>query len=223
MVSKRFMAWLWRACAELEPENPAKLFKWSLETLADECAVNVLQPLPPNELKPPEPWRDLWGKPLPNPWMTKDLKSQSLLTQRDPPLAEWMKKFAESPYEAACEWADKQAAVLKQKAMKYDSDSHLANVFANGASETDKALFVRNADKAVLERCKWEAQPIEFPTAKNFNLTAQGKIARNPKLNGLFSAANNYERDWREGARAKARADIEAAKKNLQELEAATK
>jgi hypothetical protein len=81
--SKRFMAWLWRACAELEPENPAKLFKWSLETLADECAVNVLQPLPPNELKPPEPWRDLWGKPLPNPWMTKDLKSQSLLTQRD--------------------------------------------------------------------------------------------------------------------------------------------
>jgi hypothetical protein len=71
--------------------------------------------------------------------------------------------------------------------------------------------------------CKWEAQPIEFPTGKNFNLTAQGKIARNPKLNGLFSAANNYERDWREGARAKARADIEAAKKNLQELEAATK
>lgn len=52
--SRRFMAWLWRSCAELEPENPAKPFKWALETLADECDVNVLQPLPPNELKAPE-------------------------------------------------------------------------------------------------------------------------------------------------------------------------
>src|SRR5262245_32375180 len=76
--SKRFMAWLWRSCAELEPENPAKLFKWALETLADECGINVLQPPPPNELKAPEPWRDLWGNPLPNPWTTKDLESQSL-------------------------------------------------------------------------------------------------------------------------------------------------
>jgi hypothetical protein len=33
----------------------------------------------------------------------------------------------------------------------------------------------------------------------------------------------NYEREWREGARAKARQDIEAAKKNLQDLEAATR
>jgi hypothetical protein len=52
-------------------------------------------------------------------------------------------------------------------------------------------------------------------------LEAQGKISRNPKLYGLVSAANNYEREWREGARAKARADIQAAQRNLKELEAA--
>ena len=161
----------------------------------------------------------MWGKPLPNPWATTDLKDQSLLTQRDAALAEWLKKFAESPYSAACEWQDKQAAVLTQKAIKYDGDSHVANVFCNGANETEKAQFVRNADKVTLERCKWEARPIEFPTGKSFNLTQQGKISRNPKLNGLISAANSYEREWREGARAKARADIEAAQKHLKELE----
>jgi hypothetical protein len=222
--ARRFMAWLWRACAELEPENPRDLFKWALEQFAD-VGVNCLQPSPPTELKAPEPWRDLWGNPLPNPFAkgAEDLKAQSLLVQRDPGLAEWLKKFAESPYAAACEWADMQGARLTQKAVKYDADAHAANVFCNGASETDKAQFVRNADKAVLERCKWEAQPIEFPTGKSFNLTAQSKIARNPKLNGLFNAANNYEREWREGARAKARADIETAKKNLQDLEAATR
>jgi hypothetical protein len=215
------MAWLWRACAELDPENPRDVFKWALQTLADQCGINVLQPLPPNELKPQEPWRDLWGKPLPNPWATKDLKGQSLLTQRDAPLAEWLEKFADSPYAAACEWQDSQAALLAHKAVKYDSHSHQANVFCNGSDETTKGRFIRDSDKATVERHRWEARPIEFPIGKSFDLTAQGKISRNLKLYGLVSAANNYEREWREGARAKARADIEAAKKNLQDLEAA--
>jgi hypothetical protein len=149
------------------------------------------------------------------------LKGQSLLAQRDAPLAEWLQKFADSPYAAACEWQDKQAAVLAQKAVKYDADSHVANPFCNGANETDKAQFIRNADKATVERCKWEARAIEFPTGKSFNLTQQSKISTIPRLNALFAGALNYEGEWREGARVKARADIEAAQKNLKELEAA--
>ena len=39
-------------------------------------------------------WTDLWGNALPNPFQTGDLKGQSLLTQHDPPLAAWLKKFA---------------------------------------------------------------------------------------------------------------------------------
>jgi hypothetical protein len=223
--AKRHLVWLWESCKAVAqpPQQPADAFKWALETLADQCGINVLQPLPPAEPKVPEAWRDLWGNPLPNPWTTKDLKAQSLLAQRDPALAEWLQKFADSPYAAACEWQDKQAAALKQKAMKYDRDSHVANVFANGANETDKAQFVRNADKATLERCKWEAVPVQFPTGKNYNLTQQSKISTIPRLSALFAAAMNHEREWREGARVKARADIEAAKKNLQDLEAATK
>jgi hypothetical protein len=92
--ARRHLVFLWRACKELEPENIVKTFEWALERLSD-AGVNCLQPPAPSELKAPEPWRDLWGNPLPNPWATKDLRSQSLLAQRDPALAEWLKKFAE--------------------------------------------------------------------------------------------------------------------------------
>jgi hypothetical protein len=49
--AKRFLVWLWTSCEKLEPNNPAELFEWSLEKLADECGINVLQPAVPNELK----------------------------------------------------------------------------------------------------------------------------------------------------------------------------
>jgi hypothetical protein len=222
--AKRHLVWLWESCrtAATAPETATDLFKWTLENLAN-AGVNVLQPAPPQEPKPPEAWKDLWGNPLPNPWTTKDLQAQSLLTQRDPALAEWLQKFAESPYAAAVEWQDKQAAALAQKAITYNSDSHSANPFVNGANETERAQFVKNAPAHVVERCKQEARPIEFPSGKNFNLTQQSKISTIPRLNALFTAALDREREWREGARAKARADIEAAKANLADLEAATK
>jgi hypothetical protein len=68
---------------------------------------------------------------------------------------------------------------------------------------------------------KAEAVPVTFPTGKGFNLTMQGQISRNPRLNALFNAMMEREREWRDGARAKARADIENAQKSLKELEAA--
>ena len=51
--AQRFLVWLWVSCEKLEPSEPEPLFKWALEQLAD-AGVNVLQPLPPNELKAPE-------------------------------------------------------------------------------------------------------------------------------------------------------------------------
>jgi hypothetical protein len=222
-VAKRHLVFLWRACRDVDSDNASELFRSSLTTLADECGINVLQSLPPNELKPPQPERDIWGNPLPNPFLGSkpDLKGQSILMQRNPKLAELYKKAAESPWGAWAQWQDEQAANLKLRAMKYDSDSHAGNVFCNGASETEKAQFVRNADAATVERCKAEAVPVTFPTGKGFNLTAQGQITRIPRLNALFNAMMEREREWREGARAKARADIETAQRSLKELEAA--
>jgi hypothetical protein len=221
--AKRHLVLLWRACRDADADNATELFKWSVTKLTDECNVNVLQPLPPNELKPPEPERDQWGNVLPNPFAgpKPDLKGQSILTTRNPRLAELYKKAAESPWEAWADWQDEQAANLKLRAMKYDSDSHKANVFANGANETEKAAFVRNADAATVERCKAEAVPVTFPTGKGFNLTSQSQISRIPKLSALFNGMIEREREWREGARAKARADLETAQKSLKELEAA--
>ena len=77
-------------------------------------------------------WKDIWGNPLPNPFdkTSADLKGQTLVTQRDPMLAEWLKAFAESPYTAATSWADKQAALLKQQAIIVrQRHAHAANPY----------------------------------------------------------------------------------------------
>jgi hypothetical protein len=165
-------------------------------------------------------WKDLWGNPLPNPFTTKDLKSQTLLTQRDPELAKWLQKFAESPYSALCEWKDNEAAILKKKAISYDADTHRVNVFANGANETDKAQFLKSAPPEVVDRCKWEARPIEFPGGKNFNLTAQSKIATVPRLSAVWDAMVEHEREYVASEKASLRQQRLEAEKRLQALEA---
>ena len=217
--AKRHLVFLWWTCRDIDSDNATELFRSSLEQLADQCGVNVLQALPPNELKPPEPERDMWGNVLPNPFVGSkpDLKGQTILMQRNPKLGELYKKAAESPWGAWAQWQDEQSANLKLRTIKYDSDSHAGNVFANGASETEKAQFVRNADAATVARCKAEAAPVTFPVGRAFNLTAQSQISRIPKLSALFNAMMEREREWREGARA----NIESAQKSLKELEAA--
>jgi hypothetical protein len=219
--AKRFIVWLWMACEKVAPDNPADLFKSSLEQFAD-AGINVLQPATPNELKAPEAWRDPWGNVLPNPFATGDLQGQSLLSKRDSMLAQWLKKFADSPYAAACEWQDAQAAIEKKKALSYDSDSHQLNVFVNGANETEKAQFFRNAPPEVVERCKWEARPIEFPTAgKNFDLTKQSKILSVPRLSALWDAMVEEEREFVAAEKVALRQQRSEAESRLRALEAA--
>jgi hypothetical protein len=145
----------------------------------------------------------------------------SNLDAKNPKLGELYKKMAANPWGTWVELNDEAAAVLKQRATKYDADSHAGNPFANGASETDKAQFVRNVDAATVEQAKREAVPITSPVGRGYNLTTQGRISRIPKLSALFNGAMTREREWKEGARQKAKADIEAAQKNLKELEAA--
>ena len=223
--AKRFFVWLWTSCERLAPDEPGKLFESALVEFADKAGVNVLQPPPPSEVKPPEMWKDLWGNPLPNPFdkTSPDLKGQTLLTQRDPMLAEWLKAFAESPYTAATSWADKQAALLKQQAISYDADVHTTvNPYVKGANETEKAQFEKTAPPEVIERCKWEARPIEFPGAgKNFNLTAQSKIATLPRLSALWDSMVEQEREYVASEKVTLQRQRSEAEQKLKALEAA--
>jgi hypothetical protein len=224
--SQRFLVWLWMACERLAPDEPDKLFEWSLEKFADEAGVNVLRPKSPNELQPPAMWKDLWGRDLPNPFdkASPDLQAQTLLAQRAPELAKWLKAFAESPYSALCAWQDEQAAILKKKKLSYDADMHQANVFANAnASETDKAAFIKNAPAEVAERCRWEAREIEFPGAgKNFNLTAQSRISTIPRLSAIWDSMISQEREYVMAEKASLRQQREQAEARLKALEAAS-
>ena len=59
------------------------------------AGANLLQKRPGDPKPPPKPWVDpVTGVALPNPWLTKDLKAQTLLQQRDPDLAEHYKTMA---------------------------------------------------------------------------------------------------------------------------------
>jgi len=206
----------------LDEKEPGKLFEEALEKFADECGVNVLQPKPPSELKPPEMWKDLWNRDLPNPFATGDLQGQTLVTKRDPELAKWLKAYAESPYAARCEWADQQAALLKQKAVSYDADTHAANPYVNNADETTKGQFHKNAPPEVIARAKWESRPIEFPGAgKHFDLTKQSKISTNPKLSVLWDSMVEREREYVASEKVTLRQQRLEAEKRLQALEAA--
>jgi hypothetical protein len=112
---------------------------------------------------------------------------------------------------------------LKQRTVVYDSDTHTANVFANGTTnQTDIAAFHRNASPEIIARCKWEAREVTFPTAgKDFDLTQVSKIATVPKLSALWNAMNEQEREYVAHERVALRQQREQAELRLKALEAA--
>lgn len=115
-----------------------------------------------------------------------------------------------------------RAALLKQQAISYDADVHTTvNPYVKGANETEKAQFEKTAPPEVIERCKWEARPIEFPGAgKNFNLTAQSKIATLPRLSVLWDSMVEQERAYVTAEKATLRQQREQAELRLKALEA---
>ena len=223
--SKRQLVALYRACRDSSDNNDGQaqeLFAWALEQFTD-CGVNVLQPPRPAELKAPEMERDPLGNVLPNPFLTKDLQGQTILRQRNPRLAEHCERIAKSPWKAWADWQDEQASNLKQRVTKYDADAHAANPYVRGfTNETERGRFEKeHAD--LVETCRREAVPVSFPTGKDFNLTIQSRIAKTPKLAALAAGMRRHEQQFISEARAKAKAEIEAARKNLESLEAAAK
>ena len=64
--------------------------------------------------------------------------------------------------------------------------------------------------------------PVSFPTGEAFNLTFQGRVARNPKLAALAAWNAPTRAAIISEARAKAKADPATAQQSLKDLEAAT-
>jgi hypothetical protein len=220
-ASKRQLVALYRACSDStdSTEQAQELFRWSLERFT-ECGINVLQPPPPSELEPPKMWLDLWGKPLANPFLSKDVRAQTLVVQRDPMLAKWLKKFAADPFGAVCGWQDEQANNLKQRTTKYDGDTHAGNPYVRGfTNETERGRFEREHPDLV-EQLKREAIPVAFPTGEAFNLTLQGRIAKNPKLNALAAGMRRHEVQDIQEARTAAKEAREKAEQEIKKLEA---
>jgi hypothetical protein len=195
------------------------LFHHALEQLTDTCNINVLQPLPEKEPKVPPLWKDPWGGDMENPFKTGDIKAQTLILQRDPELGKWLQKYAKDPYGAQVELEDEKARVRRLRAFTYNDDTHAGNIFARkGTTETEKHRFIRDHAELVpiLQR---EAAPVRFPFGANFNLTAQGKMLKDPQLASLLTEMQGLETAYVEHTREAAKTSIEAAQERLKELE----
>jgi len=222
--SRRQLVALYRACRDSSDstDQAQDLFAWAMNQFA-EAGVNVLQPLPRDELHPPEMERDIFGNPLPNPFVTNDLQGQSILQTRNPRLATLCKQIAESPWKAWADWQDRCTANLKKRGFKYDADTHKTNFYVTGfTNETERGRFEREHTD-VVEQLKAEAHPVGFPVGKEFNLTLQSKIARTPKLAALFDGMRRHEQQVITEARMAAQEQRAKAEAELKKLEAASK
>jgi hypothetical protein len=222
--SQRHLVQLYWACKDACDDNSeaaSKLFKTALEGFCD-AGCNVLQPRPIGEIKPPEVWRDVFGNVLPNPFLKRadgktDVKGQTLVTQRDPWAAQWLRKFAEDLWAAAAEWQDLLAETQTQRDFTYNSDSHAANPYTKpNLSLSERSKFEKEHPDLVA-RLKTEAIPVAFPVGTNYNLTIQSRIAKTPQLAALLANVRRQE----EQHVAQSEAAIRAAQAHLKELESA--
>jgi|SRR5581483_195016 len=210
---KRHLVWLFK-------KSGPDLFNKALDEFFD-AGVNCLQPKLPELLKTPEPLKDVFGNPLPNPYTTGDIEGQTILVQHDLKLASFYKSLAESPWRTWKAWRDENAQIGEIRRFRYNSEVHAVNPCANPkATKTELAKFEREHPDWMVKRCRWESQPITFPfkDTKNFNLTIYGKIGRNPIIGPLFAEMEQLETRYVTKAKMDAQRQLADAEAQLKKL-----
>jgi len=200
--------------------TPQEEFSSIIRKLAD-AGVNVLQKRPGDAPPTLKPWLDpVTGTALPNPWVTKDLRAQSLLQKRDPALAEHYKKMSSDPYGTLAAYQDAEAARTALAQIPYGENEHAVNPFRTN-DQTAQAAFVKNAPPGLVEFCKSEAHDVEVPLfGKNRNLTIEGRLAKDPEMGGLIKIGQQIYENWRAEDKMAAEAQRAAANEAIRRLEA---
>src|SRR5262249_10156397 len=161
----------------------AETFDKFLSKLSDAAPeMRLVQPRPSEPLKMPELWiNPLSGQPLPPP---KGPDERAILAKTDSELLGLLDEMEARPYATVKKLRDAEEKRVRQAAVKYCEAEHRANVFANGASETEKAKFTRDYP-GLVEIYKRETEPIQLPFGTNKNLTIASKLSRDPRLHAI--------------------------------------
>jgi hypothetical protein len=215
-----------RRIAERRDGLDAKPTSWQeffgiIERLAA-AGANVLQERPGDAKPPPKPWLDpVTNEPLPNPWLIKNLKGQSILEKRDPDLAAHFKAMAADDYGTLAKMQDAQAARIALEQIPYSAAEHETNPFRTNDLAAQSA-YVKNAPPGFVEFCKYEAKPVEIPIfGKNKDMTIEGQLAKDPATFALMKVAQQIHSQWNREDKAAAqaqRAEAEAALKRLESV-----
>jgi hypothetical protein len=190
-----------------------------IQKLSD-AGVNLLQKRPDEPPPPPVPWKDpVTGALLPNPWVTKDLKGKTLLTQRDPHLADHYKKMADDPYGTLAALQDAEAEARSLAAIPYDAAHHKLNPFL-GDNRTKQGEFIKS-DPELAKFYEEEAKPVSIPLfGRNKNMTVEARLYKDPKAGATLKVAGQIAQQWLASDRQAALEQQKAAQAALDKLNA---
>jgi hypothetical protein len=195
----------------------AQLMQRVIEKLnGREC--NILQQRPDAPKPVPEPWKDPFGNILPNSFLTKDLKAQSLLMQRDPELAALYERLAKDQYGTVAQLADDEVQRAALSAIEYGETQHAANPFRRD-NQSEQAAFTKR-DKMLADFYREEAKPVDLPLFGAMrNITLRGRLSRDADVGAVIETAEKIHTQWRAEDKAAAEAQAKEAQTRLAELQ----
>ena len=123
----------------------------------------------------------LTGAPLNNPWESGDMKSQALLLERQPDLAELYRKMSEDPFGTVFALRDQDARRKELAGIVYGAEQHRANPFTRRAPDdagamAEQAAFIASHSPTIIDVWKLESRPISFPwSSSNLQIGAQSR------------------------------------------------
>jgi hypothetical protein len=190
-----------------------------MTALIEKLAVtgcNLVQQRPTDQKPLPALWKNpLTAESLPPP-RTPD--ERGILAKADPELLELLDELEARPYATTKKLMDGEAHRQALAQIPYGPEQHAVNPF-RGTDKTAQNQFFKR-DPELAKFYQREATDVTIPLfGKNRNLTAQGKLSRDPNTATLIKVAQRLHEDWRNQDKLAAqeqRAKAEAALKKLE-------
>ena len=196
-----------------------------VERVARHVPEELLQQRGDAEQPLPEIPKDIFGRPLPNPWESGGIPDErAAVVAFSPALAKHMEELAQGrPWRIHNEGLKREASRAITAGIKYGEKEHSENVF-RGDNRTTQSEFVNSNQHLpeVVEFYQREASDAMLPwQADALNRTQLGQLSKTDReLFELAQAAIAIQEGWAQERKAIAEAEIEEAQKAIAEAEA---
>jgi len=171
----------------------------------------------------PEIPKDVFGRPLPNPWIGGSLSERNAVFKFSEALAKHFERLAKGGgWQMHLEGLEREASRALVNAVPYGPEQHAENVFRAG-NATERTLFINANTPEKVALYEREAKPIKLPWSHaTLDRTELTRITKaDAELGALMIDAEQIQTGWAQEQEQIALAEVEAAKQKLQDAEAA--